>query len=102
VTRFWANRTGLRVGIAIVAAYAVTLQMLLASIVPAQLPTGGTSSSGDFIICQHDPGVPPGRSIVHLKFNSRRVAAARRVKLARPRDDRRIYSGTGEREIPPS
>jgi len=63
VARFWAARKGLRVAIAVVAAYAVALQMLLASIAPAHLLTGAVSSAADFTICQGDPGTHPGSSV---------------------------------------
>ena len=57
--RFWAIRAGWRVAVAIVAAYAVALQMLLASIAPGHLLTGAINSAAEFIICHSDPAAPP-------------------------------------------
>ena len=59
MARFWASRTGWRAAIAVAAAYAVTLQVLLASIAPAQLLSHAISSAGDSILCQGDPAAAP-------------------------------------------
>jgi hypothetical protein len=60
VVRFLATRTGLRICVAVLAAYAVALQMVLASIVPVHIFSGDTSFAADLALCQGDRTVPHG------------------------------------------